>query len=130
MTDKPKGKILSKRLIPIGEYQIEATLYFGSSNQPIDLIMDTGSYLTWVSSRMCVNCDEDTTLYDERNSSTFLFYDIILDQAYGSGDIYGYFSFDQVCIKSDICISDFAFLSAGQVNDINSVNGIVGLSPF
>ena len=79
---------------------------------------------------MCVKCDEGTVFFDERESSTFLFYDIMVDQAYGKGDIYGYLSYDQVCVLPTKCAKDFSFLSVGLVNQIRGVNGLIGLSPY
>lgn len=105
-------------------------MYFGSNQQPINMLMDTGSYLTWVSSRMCVDCDDEIVLFDERKSSTFVFYNFIIDQAYGKGDIYGYLSYDQVCVLPTKCANDFSFLTVGIVNDISGVSGLIGLSPY
>lgn len=83
-----------------------------------------------MASRICVKCDNETTKFDERNSSTFIFNNVVIDQDYGKGSIYGYLSHDQVCVKPDKCADDFSFLSVGVVEDISKVNGIVGLSPF
>ncbi len=58
------------------------------------MIFDTGSNWLWVYSRVCENLDHDINTFDERNSSSHTFYPAMYDLHYGSGDVYGYNSFD------------------------------------
>lgn len=69
--------------------------------------------------------------FDERDSSTFKFYDVLTDLHYGSGDAYGYNSIDTVCIKPGKCASDFSFLTVGMQTGLSALatSGILGLSP-
>jgi hypothetical protein len=58
------------------------------------MLFDTGSNWLWVGSRICKDCDGFGTLFDERNSSSFYFYNLAFDEHYGSGSVYGYISND------------------------------------
>ena len=92
--------------------------------------MDTGSNWLWVQSRFCEDCVSGADKYDERNSTEFHFYDLVTDMFYGKGDIYGYISYDQLCIKPGVCSKDFAFLDIGLANNMAlPTSGLVGLSP-
>lgn len=50
---------------------------------------------------------------------------------YGTGDVFGYSSYDQVCLTKDKCIQDFNFLNVVWQNDNDELNasGLVGISP-
>jgi hypothetical protein len=54
-----------------------------------------------------------------------------MDLHYGTGDVYGYESFDQVCISPSICTSQFSFLAVNYQNGLDSLmgSGIIGMSP-
>ena len=99
--------------------------------QPFEMIFDTGSNWLWVNSRICQNCNAKQPRFDERNSTTYSFYEPTLDLHYGSGDVYGLNSHDQVCITPGNCSANFSFLTVGyQVNlDTLETSGIVGMSP-
>ena len=96
------------------------------------MIFDTGSNWLWVNGRFCENCAWGKPKFDERNSSTFHFYDVIMDLHYGSGDAYGYNSHDSVCLKPGSCASDFSFVTIGMQQGLDALasSGIVGLSPM
>jgi len=95
------------------------------------MIFDTGSNWLWVNSRMCDNCAWGVPKFDERTSSTFRFYNAVLDLHYGSGDVYGYNSHDKVCILPDHCADAFSFLTVGMQQGLSTLktSGIVGMSP-
>ena len=111
--------------------QIFSKIYIGSNKQAFDLIFDTGSNWLWVNSRMCNNCNKEQPKFDERLSTTFSTYDLVTDLHYGTGDVYGFNSIDQVCIKPDKCSNDFSFLTVFEQDGLDSLyaSGIVGLSP-
>lgn len=58
------------------------------------MIFDTGSNWLWVNSRFCWYCNYEMNKFDERTSETFSFKEAIIDLHYGSGDVYGYNSYD------------------------------------
>jgi hypothetical protein len=60
-----------------------------------------------------------------------MFFDILTDLHYGTGDVYGYNSLDRVCIKPGKCADDFSFLTVGMQTGLDSLatSGILGLSP-
>ena len=62
------------------------------------MIFDTGSNWLWVNSRICENCAINQPRFEERTSDTFSFYNVQYDLHYGSGDVYGFNSFDTICL--------------------------------
>lgn len=54
-----------------------------------------------------------------------------MDLHYGSGDVYGYNSYDQVCIAPNSCAQNFSFATIGMQTNLESLqaSGLVGLSP-
>jgi hypothetical protein len=95
------------------------------------MIFDTGSNWLWVYSRICLNLMSHIEKFDERNSSTFSFYPAMYDLHYGSGDVYGYNAFDQVCITKEFCAPNFSFLIVNAQKNLYSLesSGIIGMSP-
>lgn len=93
------------------------------------MIFDTGSDWLWVYSRICGNCYQEK--FNEKESDSFKFWNVIYDLHYGSGDVYGYISHDQVCINEDNCADDFGFMTVGQQVNLNTLmsDGLVGMSP-
>lgn len=88
----------------VGDYkdmQLYTTISLGSEQEPFDMIFDTGSNWLFVYSRICLNCPYFMKQFDERESSTFLFKEPIIDLHYGSADVYGYPSMDSVCLGPD-----------------------------
>ena len=94
------------------------------------MIFDTGSYWVWVNSRFCENCPSANKKFDERTSKTFNFTNVVVDLHYGSGDAYGFNSFDQVCLTQTACAQNFSFLTVGMQKGLSSLSssGIIGLS--
>tara|TARA_B110000285_G_C14943056_1_gene522990 strand:+ start:404 stop:721 length:318 start_codon:yes stop_codon:yes gene_type:complete len=93
--------------------------------------MDTGSNWLWVNSRICDNCNPKQPKFDETKSSSFGFMDAVIDLHYGTGSVYGYDSFDQVCISETVCAKEFSFLSVMHQSGLSNLecSGIIGLSP-
>ena len=76
------------------DIEIFMKIHFGSHQQPIHMLMDTGSGTTWCLHRFCENCNKKAEKLDERNSSTFSYYPAMYDFHYGIGSTYGYNGFD------------------------------------
>ena len=53
------------------------------------------------------------------------------DLHYGSGDVYGYNSFDKVCLKPLFCDPNFSFYSIVYQSNLEvlAASGILGMSP-
>ena len=112
--------------------QLMAKIYIGSNLQPFNMIFDTGSNILWVNSRVCSNCPFYISKFDERTSDTFSFYNVVFDLHYGTGDVYGYSSQDQVCFDEDFCSPKFKFINVGYQKDLGGLrcSGVVGMSPY
>ena len=121
--------VITKNLHDYMDVQIFAKIFVGSNQQPFQMIFDTGSNWLWVFSRMCGNCNQPK--FDERQSESHTFYNVVYDIHYGSGDVYGYNSHDKVCITSTDCADDYSFLNIGMHSNLYSLkaSGIVGMSP-
>ena len=80
---------------------------------------------------MCENCAYGIDKFDERTSTSFSFYNAVLDLHYGSGDVYGFNSHDKVCLTPTQCAESFSFMSVGMQRGLGSLmsSGIVGMSP-
>ena len=52
--------------------------------------------------------------FDEQQSDSFKFKEPVIDLHYGSADVYGYISQDQVCLVPESCADDFTFISVGM----------------
>ena len=96
------------------------------------MIFDTGSNILWVNSRICENCPFFINKFDERTSSSFSFFNVVFDLHYGTGDVYGYCSQDQVCFDETICSPNFKFVNVGYQKDLEGLrcSGVVGMSPY
>jgi saccharopepsin len=123
--------MVEKTLWDYRNVQLFSRIYMGSDKQEFKMIFDTGSDWLWVSSRICMSCPKSHPKFDERSSHSFSFYNVIMDLHYGSGDAYGYYSHDLVCLKPDKCADDFGFMSVGAVKNMYflQASGIVGLTP-
>ena len=75
------------------------------------MILDTGSPWLWVMSHDCKDCPQHANKFYESQSSSFYFWDVVLDIHYGSGSIYGYNSIDQICPKQYICGDNYSFIT-------------------
>ena len=58
------------------------------------MILDTGSPWVWIMSKDCMDCPKQAHTFNESSSSTFYFYDVVMDLHYGAGSVYGYNSVD------------------------------------
>lgn len=122
--------ILIKDIEDYKNYEIFAKIYFGSDQQPLKVIMDTGSGTVWVFARLCQNCKGPK--FDERTSTSHLFYNTLYDFHYGIGDAYGFNSHDTVCITKDDCVEGFSFITTVHqvdLDNLSAASGIIGLTP-
>jgi len=85
---------------------------------------------------MCSTCNLAEGFIDERKSSTFKFYPALYDLHYGSGSIYGFASYDKMCMQPHKkCANDFSFLTAVDSKmmggrPIPAISGLLGMSPI
>ena len=125
MNDETSLSAIERPIQNFGKTSISGKLYFGSDKQALKVIFDTGSTSTWVNSRFVY---AGTSKFDERSSESYRFYPAMWDQHYGKGDIYGYWSIDQVCIDLNHCDKNFTFINVLATANVNmAVSGIVGL---
>ena len=89
---------LEKNLSDFFDIQIFSTVYFGSKQEPHQLIFDTGSSWLWVQTPECQTC-ATTNDFRYRDSNTFRHQsEDVAQVSYGSGTIWGYRSTDDVCL--------------------------------
>lgn len=88
-----------KELRTYANVLVYINLHLGSNQEPYTILFDTGSSWLFVQSRLCDNCDKwSSSSFDERDSTSFGFYPVLLDLQYGSGGIYGHTAYDKVCL--------------------------------
>ena len=89
---KSDSKLITAPIEDYQDVQIFTEIYVGSQKEKFKVIFDTGSDWIWIYSRVCENCPMKK--FDESQSESFKFYNVIYDLHYGSGDVYGYISHD------------------------------------
>jgi len=117
--------------------QYYGTMKIGTPPQEFTVIFDTGSSNLWVPKVGCQNCgywfiNGGKSKYDEAKSSTFVKDGSDFHIQYGSGDVKGFFSVDQVTLADDIVVqnqkfaevSDAGGLGVGYV--MGQFDGILG----
>lgn len=121
-----------KNLADLQDVQIFAKIYIGENKQPFDMIFDTGSNWLWVDSDQCENCPR-VPLFHEDQSDSYEMIDDYLGTSlyYGTGEVHGKKSQDQVCITEDYCSDDFTFMVVMRQKGLERLacSGIVGMSP-
>mmetsp|Transcript_14242 Transcript_14242/g.25025 ORF Transcript_14242/g.25025 Transcript_14242/m.25025 type:complete len:419 (-) Transcript_14242:13-1269(-) len=118
--------------------QYYGEIMIGSPPQKFTVIFDTGSSNLWVPKINCKNCGYwfvhgGKSKYNQAKSSTFKKDGSDFHIQYGSGDVKGYMSIDQVTLADDIVIKDQKFaevqnaggLGVGYV--MGKFDGILGL---
>lgn len=118
--------------------QYYGTIQIGTPPQEFTVIFDTGSSNLWVPKVNCKNCgywfiNGGKKKYDDTKSSTFKRDGSDFHIQYGSGDVQGFFSVDNVLLAEDIVVSDQKFaevsdaggLGAGYI--MGQFDGILGL---
>ena len=129
--DALKNNSITKPLYDFKNVQVSMKIYIGSNLQPFYMIFDTGSAWLWVTHRSCYMCNPIVPRFDERSSTTFSFYPAIYDLHYGTGDAYGYYSVDQICLTAKDCDKEFVFATVYTTSKLASLHasGIIGMSP-
>ena len=102
-----------------GEYT--TTIYVGSPPQAVkNIVLDTGSFMPWVKvNGWCTlsSCPGIPPTYNPKLSSTYSQSSgNFLSNAYGSGDVGGWNSFDKFCFNtqdSGTCFSNYYFKFVG-----------------
>lgn len=115
--------------------QYYGEIMIGSPPQAFTVIFDTGSSNLWVPQVGCHNCgrEGDKSKYDNTMSDTYERDGSIFHIRYGSGDVMGHFSVDQVTLADDIVIEDQKFAEVsnagglGQGYVMGMFDGICGL---
>lgn len=94
-------------------------MYMGSANQKMNVIWDTGSDWLVVDTDFCVDCLAPT--YTTAASSTFVKQNTyVIQQSYGSANLYGYRSTDTVSAQdpgtagASTQITAFPFIAVNQ----------------
>ena len=94
--------------------QYYGTVTLGTPPQSFTVIFDTGSSNLWVPKIGCKNCgywfiNGGKSKYDETKSSSFQKDGSDFHIQYGSGDVQGFFSVDQVTLADDIVVANQKF---------------------
>mmetsp|Transcript_21007 Transcript_21007/g.44336 ORF Transcript_21007/g.44336 Transcript_21007/m.44336 type:complete len:413 (+) Transcript_21007:268-1506(+) len=118
--------------------QYYGEVMIGTPPQKFTVIFDTGSSNLWVPKVGCKNCgywfiNGGKDKYDDAKSSTFKKDGSLFHIQYGSGDVQGFFSYDDVTLADDIKVtaqkfaevSDAGGLGVGYV--MGQFDGILGL---
>lgn len=118
--------------------QYYGTIEIGSPPQTFTVIFDTGSSNLWVPKVDCKNCgywfiNGGKSKYDDAKSSTFQKDGSDFHIQYGSGDVRGYFSVDDVTLADDIVVKSQKFAEVADAGGLGvgyimgKFDGILGL---
>ena len=118
--------------------QYYGTVEIGSPPQKFTVIFDTGSSNLWVPKVNCKNCgywfiNGGKSKYDDTLSSTFTKDGSDFHIQYGSGDVRGYFSIDDVTLANDIVVKKQKFAEVADAGGLGvgyimgKFDGILGL---
>lgn len=114
-----------------------ANIFIGSEREQFEMIFDTGSSWVWVQDARCKDCMANEHKFHSQRSTTFTqIRDDISILRYGKGTVFGYDSYDDVCIKpdgdyGDGCMPNYLFKTVVGQHDLQGLAGagIIGLSP-
>ena len=118
--------------------QYYGTVEIGSPPRKFTVIFDTGSSNLWVPKIHCKNCGHwfingGKSKYDDTLSSTFMKDGSDFHIQYGSGDVRGYFSIDDVTLANDIVVKKQKFAEVADAGGLGvgyimgKFDGILGL---
>lgn len=117
------------------QYYGEVTI--GTPPQKFTVIFDTGSSNLWVPKVACRNCGywfiNGKSKYDNTKSASYRRDGSDFHIQYGSGDVRGYFSVDQVTLGDDIVVEDQKFAEVADAGGLGmgyvmgKFDGILGL---
>ncbi|CDW80046.1 pepsinogen a [Stylonychia lemnae] len=131
--DDQQEQIFEKELRNYLDIQYFGTLYLGSQQEDMTFIFDTGSSWLWAPTKDCKICHKSEK-YDPKVSE---FFEQISDEptvvTYGTGQVRGYLSQDQVCLQKNLssCLQEFQFLSVFETYELGGLksDGVIGLAP-
>ena len=118
--------------------QYYGSVKIGSPPQEFTVIFDTGSSNLWIPKVGCKNCgywfiNGGKNKYDDTKSSTFQKDGSDFHIQYGSGDVQGFFSVDQVTLADDIVVANQKFAEVSDAGGLGvgyvmgQFDGILGL---
>ena len=113
----------------IREKLFTITVKIGNPPQVFNLIIDTGSFITWVNSIECQNC-QSSRKFSPLTSKTF--YNLSTEHSitYVSGNNKGYLAKEEFDLN-DHKINSFGFMISTLANiDIDEMEGIIGLGRY
>jgi hypothetical protein len=109
-----------------GLYTVPVKL--GSQDQPLNVVIDTGSFLLWVASEDCTKCRYIGKKFNYKKSNSLEKTKKDLSIKYISGSIKGKVANDHLCLNDQIKLKKFNFLLSDYVDAAVEVDGIIGLS--
>jgi len=118
--------------------QYYGEVMIGTPPQKFTVVFDTGSSNLWVPKVACKNCgywfiNGGKSKFDHAKSSTYVSDGGDFHIQYGSGDVTGYFSVDEVTLGDDILIKDQKFAEVSNAGGLGvgyvmgKFDGILGL---
>ena len=136
----PEEEIKLKHTIGLKNFansQFYGTIEIGNPPQEFKVIFDTGSSNLWVQSKLCISkgCSQHAG-YDHERSSTFKFYDSVINNnnfsiKYGTGEISGQYAKETIFLAGiplDNQIFGLALIENGYPFYNVPFDGIVGLN--
>lgn len=113
-----------------GDAQYSATIVIGG--QPMQALLDTGSFELVVFSQLCDTCGDRDLLYDGNRSASASHGELVAEQAYGSGTTRSLLSWDSVRIgQIDIAEQMFWQVQDAEMPILHhaSFQAILGIGP-
>lgn len=92
--DKPKE-------VPKLQFLLLMNVNFGTPSQSFKLHVDTGSEITWIHNKYCVNCDDKINKFDEEKSNTLINLKNNQEINYGIGSASGFICNDIIELSQD-----------------------------
>lgn len=116
-------------LVRMKEGLYTISVFLGDPLQEFEVIVDTGSFLLWIPSAECKQCNNFPHKFNSRNSKSTLKTDKTITLKYLTGSVSGNLAKDQLSFGSDkMHIPQFSFLLSNVVEAPVTVDGIIGLS--
>ena len=115
------------------------SIIVGSSNQAVNVVLDTGSSWTWLAHDKCATCNDlknknwKGAKFNSFGSSSFRQKTPKLSQTvYGKGTVVGWDSKDKICSAiGGSCVPSFSFNTIIYEEDLKGFQGtgMIGLAP-
>lgn len=106
--------------------QMILTICLGNPQQCFNVLLDSGSFLLWVSDTNCYSCPNSMKKYDRSISKTYQNLNKEFSIQYGTGSIKGELA-KEVITLGNFKLSDFVFVLAQYQSDMEDIDGILGL---